>query len=181
MADRLSDGLVLDIDLSGFEETQANIAGFPADLELSLTVAMNKSLALLESQVVSRMGVGAHKRGVNTGTLRDSINYQFVSPFPNLIGKVGVGVAGQRYGIFVEYGRAPGKMPPVDAIRLWAVRKLGLSGKEADSAAWGIAKHIAKEGTEGLHMFKEGFEAAEPHIITLFNNAVGGATARAND
>ena len=178
MTDRLSDGLVLNIDLSGVGETQANIAGFPADLELALTVAMNKSLALLESQVVDRMGVGDHNRGVDTGAARASVNYQFVSPFPNLVGSVGSPL---EYVPVLEYGRDPGPMPPVDAIRLWAVRKLGLDDKEADSAAWAIAKHIAKHGTEGLFMFKEGFEASEPHIITLFNNAVRGATAKAND
>lgn len=179
MTDRLSDGLVLNIDLSGVEETQANIAGLPADLELALTVAMNKSLALTEQQVTGRMGVGAHKRGLNTGAARSSINYQFLSPFPNLVGSVGSPL---EYVPVIEYGRKPGgKFPPVDAIRLWVKRKLGVPEKEIDSVAFLVGRHIAKYGTEGVHMFKEGFEAAEPHIINLFNNAVRGATARAND
>ena len=168
-----AEGLVLDIDLRGVEETTANIKGFPNLLSQELNIAMELSLQLLERQVSTR----APK---NFGTLRSSINHQIISQFPNLVGSVGTP---KEYGIVMEYGSKPykeGRMPPVDAIRIWAVRKLGLSGDEADSAAWAIAKHIAKHGIEGLHYFKEGFEASEPHINQLFNSAVGRATARAN-
>ncbi len=163
--------LILDIDLTGIDETVANIDGFPADLGRELGIAMESSLQLLQGQVSDRAPV-------NVGALRDSINHQIISPFPNLVGAVGTPLL---YGVVMEHGREPGgKMPPVDAIKLWVVRKLGLSGDEATSVAWAVAKSIAKKGIEGRHYFKEGLEASEPHINTLFEGAVGRATARAN-
>jgi len=51
---------------------------------------------------------------------------------------------------FVEYGRDPSeKMPPVDVIERWVVRKgIERKGKASRQAAWAIAKYIQKHGTE---------------------------------
>ena len=165
------DALILDIDLTGVEEAIANIDGFPSDLGRELTLAMKSSLQFLEGQVSTRAPV-------NVGPLRDSITHQIITPFPNLVGSVGSPLV---YAPVMEYGRKPGgKMPPVDAIKLWVIRKLQVPIEEAESVAWAVAKHIAKHGIEGKHYFKEGLEASEPHINTLFANAVARATARAN-
>ena len=59
---------------------------------------------------------------------------------------VGV-IRGQDYSEFLARGRANGNMPPVNALIPWVNAKLGLYGSEATSAAWGIAKKIAAEGT----------------------------------
>lgn len=45
---------------------------------------------------------------------------------------------------FAKYGRGPGKQPPIDPLIEWAQGK-GIPDPE--SAAWGMAKAIAKEGT----------------------------------
>lgn len=44
---------------------------------------------------------------------------------------------------YVEFGRLPGKMPPVEALEGWAERKLG-----DKDLAWPIAIKIEKEGIE---------------------------------
>jgi len=51
---------------------------------------------------------------------------------------------------FVEFGTDPReKMPPVDAIERWVVRKgLARKGKASRQTAWAIAKYIQKYGTE---------------------------------
>ena len=49
--------------------------------------------------------------------------------------------------VFMIFGRASGKMPPIDPIRRWVEQKLGVSEDESEGIAWGIAKKIAKEGT----------------------------------
>jgi enoyl-CoA hydratase/carnithine racemase len=67
------------------------------------------------------------------------------------------------YGLPVEFGRKAGRMPPVDAIRLWVVRKLQITGDEADKAAWAIARHIGARGTEGAYM-----------VTQAYNRAIGG-------
>jgi len=50
---------------------------------------------------------------------------------------------------FAKYGRAPGKMPPVEPLIEW-VKKKGIvkSDKEARGTAWAIAKSISKKGTK---------------------------------
>ena len=47
-----------------------------------------------------------------------------------------------KYGKYVDEGRKPGKMPPVDDIKEWC-RWKGIP----EERAWGIAKNIAKYGT----------------------------------
>ena len=165
------DGLILDLDISGLQDATADLEAYPQWLGKELTVAMESGLQLLEGQV-------AERTPVNFGTLRGSISHQIMSPFPNLIGRVGSPLP---YAIVMEEGRKPGaRMPPVDAIKLWVVRKLQVPPDEAESVAWAVAKSIAKKGIEGKHMFKEGLEASEPHIKRLFDSAIGRATQRFN-
>lgn len=177
----MTDDLTLDIDLTGVEETVANIDEFPADLGRELTLAMTKSLELLHGQVKDRTPVfQAHLSG--------SINRQIISPFPNLVGSVGAPAS--PYLLAIEYGRKPGKMPPVENIKFWVHRQkyFPVSPEDEESVAWAIAKNIAKRGFSpkgnvgptGAKMFQEGLEASEPHIKTLFAGAVERATARAN-
>lgn len=51
------------------------------------------------------------------------------------------------YADSVEYGRAPGSMPPVNALKKWVKRKLGIKNEaKAKSVAFAIAKSIEKRG-----------------------------------
>jgi hypothetical protein len=52
------------------------------------------------------------------------------------------------YASYVEDGRDPGSMPPIEPLIKWARRKLGLSEKEAKKAAWAIAKAIEARGID---------------------------------
>ena len=79
--------------------------------------------------------------GMNaSGEWVDSIETSAV----NNIGKI----RGRDYTEYLKNGRKPGKMPPIAAIEKWVQVKLGLRGKQALSAAFAIAKKIAKEGTD---------------------------------
>jgi hypothetical protein len=50
----------------------------------------------------------------------------------------------------IEKGRRPNrKRPPIQAIKIWAQRRLGLSSAEADKAKYPIAMAIAKRGLTG--------------------------------
>ena len=167
-----NDGLILDIDLSGIDETKANIVGYPADLSRELNVAMASSLSLLKQAVVDRTPV-------DTDKLRGGITSETISVFPDLVGSVSSGPT--PYAPVVEYGRKPGKFPPVDVIKKWVIRKLQVPEEEVDSVAFLVGRHIATHGIEGKFMFKEGLEASEPYINQLFNSAVARATAKAND
>lgn len=53
------------------------------------------------------------------------------------------------YGKFIDEGRAPGRMPPVDDIRAWT-RLKGIP----ESAAFPIAKKIGEKGYKGINFTK---------------------------
>ena len=175
----MTQDLILDINVSGLQDVTDDIERFPQSVSRELTVAMEAALQLLEGQVKARTPV-------NTDKLAGSINHQIISPFPNLIGSVG---APGPYALVIEKGRRPGaRRPPVDAIRMWVVRKLGLAGDEADSAAEAIAWHIHHHGfsakgdvgPRGARMFEEGLKTSEPHINTLFESAIARSVQRFN-
>lgn len=65
--------------------------------------------------------------------------------------------------VFTDAGRGPGKMPPVEPIRAWVEAKGIASGKEAERAAWAIAKTIAKFGTKkpASNFAKDGIEKGQ--------------------
>ena len=50
---------------------------------------------------------------------------------------------------FVEYGRRPGRFPPLWAIRLWVEQKLHKGGVEGARIAFLIARKIAQRGVRG--------------------------------
>jgi hypothetical protein len=167
----MTEGLVLDVSVSGLADTAADLEAYPQWLGREMTIAMDLGLHHLVGHVASRTPV-------NNATLRNSIQQSNVSPWPNLVGRVHTP---QPYGIVIERGRKfPGKFPPLDAIKLWAQRRLQLSPEEAEGAAFVIARSIARKGIEGRHMFKEGLEAAEPEINKLFDEAVARSVARFN-
>lgn len=50
--------------------------------------------------------------------------------------------------IFLVFGRANGKRPPIKPLQDWVERKLGISKDESLGVAFAIAKKIEKEGTD---------------------------------
>jgi hypothetical protein len=63
------------------------------------------------------------------------------------------------HAVYVEYGTHP-HMPPVDVIKAWAGRKHLAKGKELDSVAWAIARHIEKYGTPPQPFFRPAIQSA---------------------
>jgi len=47
-----------------------------------------------------------------------------------------------------------------EALKLWCMRKLDLSEKEAEAASWAIAHKIAAVGTEGRYVFRDALQKA---------------------
>ena len=117
--------------------------------------SVHVSLDLFEEAVVV-------ETPVDKGHLRGGIGTEVYGTPPEFWGRVSTPIL---YGLPVEYGRKPGKMPPVDAIRYWVVRKGIASGTEADSVAYLIARAIGRRGTKGAHMFQKGWDAALPAVM----------------
>lgn len=71
----------------------------------------------------------------------------------------------------MDLGRRPGapiSRAGVDAIGLWAQRKLGISAEEAERAKWAIATSIIQRGIEGKYYVEDGLAKATPRIDMLF-------------
>ncbi len=148
----MTDGLELEIDASEINELLEQFPKFENVIFGEMDSAMHGSLSIFEEQVVGRTPVGV------SGDLRKSITPIVRGKPPNFVGRLATPLV---YGEPVERGRAPGSMPPVDAIELWVRRKLGISGDESRQVAWAIALTIKQRWTEGVHMFRDGFEAGK--------------------
>lgn len=75
------------------------------------------------------------------------------------------------YAIVMELGRRAGQpisRSGIDAIGLWAQRKLGLSADDAADAKWAIANSIVANGIEGKHFFADGVNMARPRVEMMF-------------
>jgi hypothetical protein len=132
-----------------------------------LTNTMQAALDLLEQEIVTRMPV-------NTGLLRGSVATAIHGRSPYIEGTVGTSLS---YGLPVEYGRRPGKMPPVDAIEAWVTRKGFAPEGQEHKVAFLIARAIGRRGTQGAFMFRDGLVAAEPRILQLFDDLAGQIVA----
>ena len=97
----------------------------------------------------------------NTGQLSQSIKSERIK------GGIKVGT-NTGYGLYVEFGRPAGKMPPRNVLLRWVQRKLGLSGNEAKSAAFFISKKIGKRGTKAQPFLRPAYERARKRIVMQY-------------
>ena len=85
------------------------------------------------------------------------------------------------YFPFAEYGRRPGKMPPVNKILQWIEFKhlvpRSNNGRVPTTRqlAFAISKHIALHGTEGKHLFEKTLD--DPNLDNLADKLVELITA----
>lgn len=85
------------------------------------------------------------------------------------------------YAVVMDQGRRPGapiSRAGIDAIGLWAQRKLGMSAAEADHAKYAIANVIVAQGIEGSQYFQAGVSKAAPTIDQMFR-ALADSVAQA--
>jgi len=150
------------LEIQGYDELLQRIAEMEQGSGPFTTLiegTMLSALATLEAAIKERTPV-------NTGLLRGSIASVMYGRPPFIEGVVGTPIS---YGAPVEYGRAAGKMPPVDAIEYWVRRKgIAPEGQE-HRVAFLIARAIGRRGTQGAYMFRDGFEAARPLIEQKFD------------
>jgi hypothetical protein len=97
---------------------------------------VNEALEKLGEVLVKNMKEDV---AVDTGSLRDSIDFYVKDNT--------LYITMNDYGTYVDNGRAPGKMPPINKIKTWADRK-GLN-------AWAVATNIKKYGIEARPFMTE--------------------------
>ena len=154
--------LEIKVNLTELKEFTDKIPGFDSAIIAEQQYAMHASLSVLEQAVTVRTPVGVS----GAAGLRGAWSQQ-VSGTPAL--QVGELHNPLDYAWAVEAGRKKGSMPPPnsESLLLWVTRKLGVTGKEAKSLAFVIARAIGRKGTKGFFMLRDGWAQAEPIIIRL--------------
>jgi hypothetical protein len=72
------------------------------------------------------------------------------------------------YADVIEFGRLPGTMPPVDAIKGWVKRKgIAQDEKEVNSIAWAISMDIKENGMEPRPYLSPAIEVQKNKLRSL--------------
>lgn len=138
------------VDTSALDNYIDRLKDAPELWEKHARNAMDGSLDLLKMWI-------ADETPVNLGHLKGSWTTEITGTPVNLSGIVATPLI---YGWPVEEGRKPGKWPPIQPIKMWAKRKLGLAGEELETAAFLIARKIGTVGTKGAHMVQQAYDRA---------------------
>lgn len=90
-----------------------------------------------------------------------------------------VGIFGNplEHGEPVEMGTKP-HFPPTGPIQFWVEKKLGLSGKEAASAAFLIARAISRRGTKAVKMLEKAVGDNEGRLTAILQEIPGEIARR---
>lgn len=116
---------------------------------------------------------------MNNGELYRTISYSVSTVSSGWV----ISVSLAAYWKYVEYGRRPGKMPPVSAIENWINVKQIIphsmtlkSGKTViptiPQLSFLIARSIGRRGIAPKPLFKNSFEAAKQQFIQVIKDAI---------
>lgn len=154
-------------ELDGLDDVARRFKKAPEVFERVMRGFLQRAVALVEREVKTRTPV-------NTGALRSSIGHEIRGAGAQMQGIVGTA---KEYAPFVELDTKP-HWPPYRAIEYWVQRKMKLSGEALYWAVLQVQRKIARFGTRGKHMFKEGFEAAQERVRQMWADAWGDAVRK---
>ena len=82
------------------------------------------------------------------------------------------------YWKYANYGRPPGKMPPVSAIEEWITRRRivpepNTSTPNVTSLAYVIARKIGREGTIGTNFLEKSLDEQKEYWMSTISAAIG--------
>lgn len=139
------------------------------------TITMYRAVDVVRSSIVQHSPVGV------TGHFRQGWTTSVRRTFNAVRGVVSNPVA---HAYYAEYGRGPGKRPPIDAIELWVQRVLGVDKRASRGAAFQIARNIGQRGTRNLNgergsrAAQKGLAAVKGIIEADFRGVPGRVKAR---
>ena len=140
-----------------------DIKRYAKKLETSRDKALDTLALNIRNQAINILD----KNGTNNvGQLRTSISIT-----KTISGGRRVGTA-TGYGLYVEFGRRPGRMPNTADIERWVRRKLKVKKKDAPNAAFNIARKIAREGTKAQPFLRPAFEREKRKMILEIRKAI---------
>lgn len=121
--------------------------------------------AALEVQSEARSILQSQKT-TDTGNLSGSITIR-----KTVLGGRRIGT-NTGYGLYVEFGRPPGKMPPITKLLRWVQRKLGVRGKAARAVAFLIGRKIGQTGTRAQPFLVPAFKRVTIKLTKKYRNIV---------
>jgi len=144
---------------SGFKRYRKAMAHFNRDKDKQISHVLKKisSLILNDAKKLAP---------VQSGALRASgrIDEISKSEYHVRFGGMGTGVD---YATFVEFGRSPGRAPPINELRTWSARVIGDEG-----AAGAIARTISRRGVRPQPFLRPAIKINERHLLALSREGV---------
>ena len=139
------------------------------DLVLAtMRLALQEAAGHISDEAPRDSGGLAQSFGANPATTTGGMELMGVDTTAGVTGRV---FSTLPQAVVMDQGRragAPISRAGIDAIGLWAQRKLKLSAQDADHAKWAIASSIVAHGLVGTGYFDKGVKAAEPRIEMMF-------------
>lgn len=154
-----------DIPLWVPDAAKAEIAGLTLD---TMRLALQYAAGAISGEAPVDSGQLAQSFTSDPATSTGGIELTGVDMVSGIEGRV---FSTLPYAVVMDQGRRAGQpisRAGIDAIGLWAQRKLGMSADEADHAKYAIANVIIAQGIEGTQYFQAGVDKARPSIEQLF-------------
>lgn len=166
---------VPDIPLYLPEEAKAEIAALTVD---TMRLALQYAAGAISGEAPVDSGQLAQSFTADPATSTGGIELTGVELVSGIEGRV---FSTLPYAIVMDQGRRAGQpisRAGIDAIGLWAQRKLGMSADEAEHAKYAIANVIVARGIEGTQYAQAGIDKARPTIEGMFR-ALADSVAKA--
>lgn len=112
---------------------------------LRLIEEIKNDIVRLAQMVMADDSIGTNKK-TGTNTLKDSLLSKEVQASVTVGDNIVIEVLLNNYVEYVEKGRAPGKMPPISALREWAIAR---NIPDDNDTLYAIANAIKRDGYEG--------------------------------
>lgn len=138
------------ITIKGGEKLREVLSRYPKVAKKNLSRAAETSGRMIESDAKRRAPV-------DQGSLRQSID-----TYPR--GMSATVEAGVKYAPYVEFGRPPGKQPPISSVERWS-KKRGIE-------PFLVARKIGRFGTKPQPFFEPAIQKNKDNIRKEFEDAV---------
>lgn len=155
---------MINVSIKGSQELLKIMELMPNRMKLALFKGMRDTAIIVQS-------LAKRNAPVWRGLLRASIVQTVIVEGDKITGIVGSALP---YAKVMEYGRTQGWRPNIDALKVWARRRL----KDAD-AGYGVAEGIRKRGFKAQPYLNPALEEAGPRAQLIFTGRILEALAEA--
>lgn len=138
--------------------------------EREIFARVESALQWIGNDLVRRIKAYIDEHNINVDAqLKKSITAQVRRVLQEFTLQVGPNVY---YAIYVHEGTRP-HWAPLDPLRVWVVKKLNITGEEAEDVARRVQYKIARKGTEGRPFIEDVYTLYQPKIIPELIRRIG--------